>query len=306
MRVKLRGYRVEPEAVEAAIYSLPMLENQADRERLRPAGRNRPRIVLLSAQGQKSPVFLVHPLSGSVEMYYETVERMGLDRPCYGIRAPTITPSDSELTIEGIAAAYLQSVQALLPSNGKAVFAGYSLGGAIAYEMARQHAESSGTAPPVLIIDCESGVPRSRFQVAAEVVLTLPGWLRHVAPKRDPKALLMRGVHRLRRMLGLIDKVSHHSKSVTLAGRNAMRERARRLMMDALDRYVGRPYAGAVVLLRATHPGLFSMRDPSLGWSGLAPDLRVDTVPGSHEDCLWCENLAPSAEILRRHFESFD
>lgn len=303
------GVRIAPNLFRqhnTLLQAAGMLEEQAYGQRLSPEAATRAQIVPLSAKGHKSPVFLVHPISGSVEMYYRLVALMGLDRPCYGIHAPAYTASDSQLTIEGIAAAYLKSARALLEVNGTAVFAGYSLGGAIAYEMARQHAESSGTAVPVLIIDCESGAARSRLRVAADVMRILPGWLRHVAGKIDSKALLLRGVNRFLRILGLGTGLPDAGMWSGAAGRNTLHARAKQLMMAALDRYVAQPYAGAVVLLRVRHPGLFSMRDPALGWSRLVPDLRVDVIPGWHEVCLSGENLAPSAEILRRHFDCFD
>jgi non-ribosomal peptide synthetase component F/thioesterase domain-containing protein len=285
--------------------SAELLDELAAKQLLSRSHSKQPQIVPLSACDRGDPVFCVHPISGSVEMYYRIVERMNLERPFYGIHAPAYDESDAGATIEGIASAYLEAAQALLPPKGKAVFAGFSIGGVIAYEMARQHSQR-GEACPALLVDSDADAPRKTLQAAIDVMLNLPTWLLHDALKANPRALLRRGARRIRKMLSPGAPSPESTIWVALEGGPTRHAKARRVMLAALANYLPQPYSGPVVLLRAARQGLFSTREPTLGWAPYARNLRVDSLPGSHETCLSGDNLASSVEVMRRCIDSFD
>lgn len=158
-----------------------------------------PRIVPLSTNGERSPLLFVHDVTGTVDVYYRVVEQLNSDRPCYGIHAPAYTAAaDPGLTIEAMASSYLKASRTLLTADGNAVFAGFSLGGMIAYEMARQHADSGGRKLPVLMVDITVSLPRSRLQLTRDTMLNLPAWLLHDGLKSSPWALVQRGIRRVR------------------------------------------------------------------------------------------------------------
>ena len=66
----------------------------------------------------------------------------------------------------------------------------------------------------------------------------------------------------------------------------------------AAERYVPRPYAGRVLLLRAASPHfLFDALGPSYGWDRLVRDgVEILRVPGTHETLV----LEPNASTLVR------
>ena len=176
----------------------------------------RPQIVRLPGRGPKSPVFFVHPAGGSAHAYYQLAKLMRMDRPVFGVHAPALAAADAGLTIAAIALRYLEAVRDFLssmPSAGaetggsRAVLAGFSLGGAVAYEMACQLAKSGAGAPPVVMIDIASGdVRRTPLQLSSDVVANLPQWLRHDAIRAPPHQLL----HRLWRQLHKAVQIGRH------------------------------------------------------------------------------------------------
>jgi thioesterase domain-containing protein len=246
-------------------------------------------------------------LSGSAEIYYRVVEHLNPDRPCYGIHAPAYTAAaDAGLTIEAMASRYLKASRTLLTAHGNAVFAGFSLGGMIAYEMARQHAASGGRELPALMVDITVAVPRSRLQLTRDMIFNLPAWLRHDALKAAPWALLQRGLRRVQREFARDAPLFDSGIWAELLGRPMANTEACQVMLAALEKYVPQPYSGRVVLLRGKDRHLFNTRDPALGWSVYALNLRLDSLPGSHDTWILDANLPASVEVIRRHFDSFD
>ncbi|MCX2725799.1 non-ribosomal peptide synthetase [Roseibium salinum] len=95
--------------------------------------------------GTKSapPVFFFHPIGGTLGCYQKLVERLTADRPVMGIRARGLEPGEdmSAQSLEGLAADYCRQIQTV-QSEGSYTLWGWSLGGAIAFEVARiLHAE---------------------------------------------------------------------------------------------------------------------------------------------------------------------
>ena len=95
-------------------------------------------LVTLSKSGQNPPLFLIHPVGGTVFCYIPLVESLSINHPIIGIQDPGIT--DPELVFRSLtemAAYYIQLIKSKQPS-GPYYLAGASLGGTLAAEMAHQ------------------------------------------------------------------------------------------------------------------------------------------------------------------------
>jgi thioesterase domain-containing protein/acyl carrier protein len=289
--------------------TLRKLASGVDFARSAPAAGG-PQIVPLPSNGDKSPVIFVHPANRSAEMYYRVAEALRLERPSYGIHAPPVSETRPGMTIEAIAARYLERVRPLLSgardSGAKGVFAGFSVGGTIAYEMARQLAVSGGPTVSVVMIDISAnhGARRSPWRLAVDAAANLPNFVIHDALRASSRDLIRRGVGIVRKSWRdtLSSKRQNENKEIRPA---ATHGEARHILLTALDRYYPRPYAGTVILARAAAHGIFASRDPAMGWADLASDLRLASLPGSHTTCL-TNRLADSAEVLRPYFEALE
>ncbi|UOR05309.1 amino acid adenylation domain-containing protein [Hymenobacter aerilatus] len=95
-------------------------------------------LVPIKSQGSKTPLYLVHGAGLNVLLYQAMSRYMDPEQPIYGLQACGLNGADKPLeTIEEIAAHYIKCIEKTNP-NGPYALAGYSFGGIIAYEMARQ------------------------------------------------------------------------------------------------------------------------------------------------------------------------
>jgi len=98
------------------------------------------------------PLFCVHPAGGNVLCYAELARALGPDQPLYGLQLPDPAAPGSVPTVETLAARYLEELPAVAPA-GPYALSGWSLGGAIAYEMARQLRAAGETVELLALID---------------------------------------------------------------------------------------------------------------------------------------------------------
>jgi amino acid adenylation domain-containing protein/non-ribosomal peptide synthase protein (TIGR01720 family) len=95
-------------------------------------------LILLQPNGDKIPLFLIHPVGGTLFCYLPLIKALGNDRPIYGIQDPGINTGKFLFrSIESMTKYYIKLIQKVRP-NGPYLLAGASLGGIIAFEMAHQ------------------------------------------------------------------------------------------------------------------------------------------------------------------------
>ncbi len=95
-------------------------------------------LVPITVGGHKPPLFLVHPIGGNVLCYLTLARYLDPDRAIYGLQAAGADAgSTPEKTIVAMAESYLAAVRRVHP-EGPYHLAGWSFGGNVALEMARQ------------------------------------------------------------------------------------------------------------------------------------------------------------------------
>ncbi|HEY0409314.1 MAG TPA: non-ribosomal peptide synthetase, partial [Candidatus Dormibacteraeota bacterium] len=107
-------------------------------------------MVALQTAGTRRPLFLVHPVGGSVFCYTELARALGPDQPVYGLQAPEEGPAPASL--EEMAERYLAALRAVQP-EGPYRLGGWSLGGVVAFEMARQLAARGEAVEQLAVLD---------------------------------------------------------------------------------------------------------------------------------------------------------
>jgi amino acid adenylation domain-containing protein len=123
-------------------------------------------------RGEGTPLFLVHPVGGSVLCYRELARALGGTEPVWGIEAEEATEAHS---LEGMAAAYLRTVREVWP-HGPWRLGGWSMGGTLAFEMARQLRQAGSEVDRVLLID--PSAPGAAGPVVVDDA-TLASWFAH-------------------------------------------------------------------------------------------------------------------------------
>jgi thioesterase domain-containing protein/acyl carrier protein len=114
-------------------------------------GSQFPELFRLNQSARGRPVFWFHPGLGGVEGYQDFAREA--TRPFYGIQARGwMTESAPIQGISAMAAFYLEIVRAVCPA-GPYDLGGYSLGGLLAYEVARQIQASGDAVNTILMLD---------------------------------------------------------------------------------------------------------------------------------------------------------
>ena len=109
-------------------------------------------LVCLQPKGAKPPLFCVHAVAGDLLAYSALARHLGEARPFYGLQAPGIAGGAHPGTIEGLATLYLDAIRRVQPA-GPYRLAGWSMGGLIAYEMARQLRQAGERVASLALID---------------------------------------------------------------------------------------------------------------------------------------------------------
>ncbi|UZR29993.1 non-ribosomal peptide synthetase [Methylococcus mesophilus] len=249
-------------------------------------------IVPLSLEAAQGPaLFLVHGVGGSVHWYHALAESLKADFNLYGIQSPGMDEGEDALIgadVESLARLYISEIKAV-QAQGPYWIGGHSMGGIIAFEMARQfHALGDEVA----------------------LVANFDNWNRAADAPGFGTKLLRLAVHFVK--LGTADKLrflrdkmqwAKQCLSARLApGRADARplEEMKAANVKAAYRYLPGFYPGTLTLFRARQQAATALDDPLLGWNGLAEEIDVVEVPGNHYTLLGEPHVRTLADELRR------
>jgi thioesterase domain-containing protein len=237
-----------------------------------------PPLVQLKPGSVEPPIFITHGLGGSVMDFYQVVKHIQTPHAIYGMQAKGIDgaeePSDR---IEDMARYSLEAVRQLQP-RGPYFLVGYSLGGLVTLEMARQLTAEGEKVALLAMLDSYPEIRYLSFAQRARLLTRLATRRASTAmnlPAGDALALMVRPSRRR----SLTPRVSYQPPAdVSLTP--AM-QRVRQSAYLALTRYQPQFYPGNIRFVRAAIPTDFPA-DPAAVWSGLAGKFEVETVPGDH------------------------
>jgi len=285
------------------IYETPSFSGFCDVLRACRAPRHAP-LVLLKAGAGSPPVFVIHGIGGNVVEILPTARRMAYPGPVIGIRARGLARGEMpHSSVEAMAADYLREIKARQP-NGPYCLCGYSFGGLVAFEIARQLSESGNEIGFVGLFDTLMSPLRwplrAWLSIIGRRIARLPGALR-AAPLRASAAEL-RKLWELRARLGA-PPTSMQRDDVWLSGLpRSLPIRVLRVAASALiasARYRPGFYCGHLTLFTPMRrePGL-----PSLEaiWRKHARTLSMVETRGAHSTMLSAPNADSTAEYLTR------
>ncbi len=255
-------------------------------------------LVAIQPFGDRMPLFAVHPAGGNVTSYTHLARAMGTDQPFFAFQAAGLEPAlEPHASMESIAAHYV----AVLRERFAPPYAlsGWSYGGAVAFEMARQLRAAGDAVALVAVLDLAADdaahlpdtaavslpllIHAFRLDEAREELeaLGLEGALPHIHDRAVERGKLPPdfGIDRLRRM---------HDLNV--------------VNLEALRHYGFGRYDGRVTVFEAADRSehLPAASDPTLGWGRWTDDVRTIQTPGTHFNFLGREHLPQLASLLAR------
>ncbi|GMT96872.1 hypothetical protein KH5H1_09910 [Corallococcus caeni] len=266
-----------------------------------------PNLVRLDAGTSSArPLFLVHGGGGSVLGYSELVRQLGNDRPVYGLSASgldggTLPPA----SIEALARDYLVQVRTVQP-RGPYLLGGWSFGGLVALEMARQ-LQLTGEQVELLAL-MDSTVPTPQPRPEADPLGMLALFARTLGL---PWQELSLDLDRLRRLEGR-EQLAYVLEQLRSAPANdlgldldgaahlfALHSR----LYDAQRGYVpGGDYSGPTLLFQAATARTASGEPDWSTW--LTGSVTRYEVPGDHYTMLSAPHASTVAERLLHHLRA--
>jgi len=140
----------------ADLFRKPTIEHLAELVGHRPQHDLSSVIVPLQTSGTRPPLFGLHPGSGEVWCYMDLARRLGADQPFYGVQA--CRPEAGLVVhteVEAMASDYVEALLAFHP-GGPYMLCGWSMGGVIAFEVARQLRERGERVELLALIDSQA------------------------------------------------------------------------------------------------------------------------------------------------------
>ena len=284
----------------AALFRGATVERLADIVRKNSGSEAQSSLVPLQPEGNKRPLFLVHPAGGHVFPFIQLVQCLGFDQPCYGLQARGVEDGqDPHTRIEDMAACYIEAIRSVQP-EGPYLLGGWSMGGEIAFEMAQQlHAQSQRVALLALLDTRTPSTDENPGDDDLEATL-LADVVRYFGLSPDLSesiALLPKDE--------LLVRVLEHGKKAGLLPTDIEASQAQHLLdlcksdFRASRNYVLDRYPGRVTLFKAGEDLSEIASDPALGWSDWAEGgVDVQVVPGNHATMVYKPHVAVLAEKL--------
>ena len=110
-------------------------------------------IVIIKENGTSTPIFLVHPIGGSVFWYKQLGQYIDNEHPLYAIQDPGLDHNEFLFgSLEEMAASYIQTIKNIQPV-GPYLLGGASFGSTVAIEIATQLQEKGETIIAILSLD---------------------------------------------------------------------------------------------------------------------------------------------------------
>lgn len=281
-------------------------------------------LVAIQTDGNQTPFFCIHPISGNILCYTELARHLGSEQPFYGLQSPLIKGSEKPLArIEDMATYYINALQTVQP-KGPYMIGGWSLGGIIAYEMAQQLSSQGHEIALLSLIDSYASALLN--QIVLDKTKTGNGshnTLAFAAPEINDITLINYFINNLFVYYNKDFLLSIHEQANFEVNEqlNKVLEQAKANNVLSLDvkpqqihqmfhvfkinflaryHYVPQPYLGRMTLFCAQEQFLEGMEDSTLGWSELIlGGVETYKIPGDHYSII----REPHVQILAKHLQ---
>lgn len=285
-----------------AFVAAPTIAQLAERLRTGDAAPAFDPVVPIRTGGTKTPLFLVHPLGGNVLCYVRLARHLPDDQPLYALQAAGAEPGTEPIgTMSGLAKSYLDAIRRVQP-QGPYRLGGWSFGGFVAFEMARQLRKSGGDeVAQLILLDSIAPDPGERPDVAERAMMEWFFW-ELIWVDRGGSAPIERIPDDLESDDERLDFIAERAGRAGIVPEQTARTAVRRLFevykanWGSLRDYAPRPEPVDLTLVKATAPLPDALKPmhgaartlhqaPANGWATLTSG-RIDIVEVSGDHLL--------------------
>ena len=270
-------------------------------------------LVPIRSKGSKPPLYLVHGAGLNLLLYTTIVSHLDPEQPVFGLQAKGLDGIDEPLnTIEGIAAYYNDEIRKI-DKSGSYALAGFSMGGQIAYEMARQLLLMGQTVSFLGVFDTVSDNVSDRHlllgqRIAGRVdrLFNQVIWNAITFIKKPSSEKYDFIAYKMKSIRQRITKNDYELKPEGVSeGKQSelpkYLHKVHQANFEALDRYILPQYPGKMHLFRALDH-TFYIKDPiAYGWPEYVKGgVVIMDIPGSHSRIFAPPNDKIFAEALQK------
>ncbi|MEA5569306.1 amino acid adenylation domain-containing protein [Anabaena sp. UHCC 0399] len=259
-------------------------------------------VTIQPGSNAKRPLFLIHALGGNVIGYQTLVRHLDAEQPVYGLQAQGLDGKQAPHTrVEDMASHYIKEIRTVQP-QGPYLLGGFSSGGTVAFEMARQLVAQGDRVALLAMFDTYN--PSLYINHPSLLRTLYVYWLTLLRlPSVDRRNYVFAKVDWFKSML-----TGKHSSKFDLWNEHSFAEDANPYNMALIEvlkqatmaDYVAKPYAGKVTLFTTKEVLRWCQFAPCRGWSGMAKQgVEIHEVPGTHLGMLGEPGVQILAEKLR-------
>ena len=260
------------------------------------------RIVALKTGGAANPLFMFAGVGGGPDTFHDLAAQLGDERSIYGFHhIGALGECEPVRQVSRMAQLYAAELRGVQPHGPYYLF-GYSFGGAVVMELARELLAQGERVGLVIMADCPApGYPRpapllKRLRVHAENLLGL-----HEQKRMD---------YLRQRFMNVRERIKKLAGAVPDQGKHILPEQVRRLeaaLYEAYRHYRPLPIGLDVLFLTADTPPEWptaSFDDPLMGWGNvLRGRISQCAIPGAHLTVFAPQNLPVMAARIRSGLE---
>lgn len=246
-----------------------------------------------------APLFCIHGFGGHIFQFYLLARHLGPDRPVYALRASGLESDEqADDTYEKMAARYLSEILPVV--NGTPVHVcGYSLGCAVAIEMARQLQAAKHPPGVIAMLDMfAAGYPvrlpfKDRLKIHLHTLLA--------APFSVKKKYVSKRVNNVMERIHFLFHKPYVHPEERRGTEEIIPDKVFWAHRHAMGAYAFKKFDGDVILFRAAIPPDWPgnrFDDPKLGWGPIMRTVSVHEIPGSHWTMIQDPNIHLIAEVL--------
>ena len=256
-------------------------------------------LVPLKPNGNKTPLFLVHPGAGTVIWYRHLAHHLSADQPLYGLESQGLEEGKAPFDrVEVMAAHYIQAIQTIQP-EGPYLIGGWCFGAVVAFEMAQQLLRLGQRVDFLGLLDSTVS-----FELTDEwhndIQFFVNLFKRDVPqlPELHQTIVHFEEDEQLKRLVEQAKQVGELPAYFPLDQAKSMLAVFRGHLVAA-GQYQPQPYPGKAVLLQACEGVAAKGSDPSLGWSEIIKgNSELHWIPGDHTTMVVDPNVKVLAEKL--------
>jgi amino acid adenylation domain-containing protein len=256
-------------------------------------------LVPIKPSGKKPPLYIVHGVGSTVSIYYSLAKYIEDDQPIYGFQPKGLdgieTPNKS---LEEMASYYISLMIHQNP-HGPYNISGYSFGGYVAYEMAKQLRSMGKQVGKLILFDTSVLDSRGKLSLFEKLKLRSKIILNEIRfVLHEPEGYFEKKSRSYQRKRDkLLVKMKLKPDPKFLVDSKSVLNKVAKNNADILNQYSMGPYSGPMYLFRANTQGFYVEEPKYYGWVPFVEKVHVVHVSGHHD------NIFHKPEILKEMAE---